>query len=188
MSGGVVGIVSSISDPLSIPCKGHWCKWFKFYFWSKNCHGGGGQSAASNNGSPGGSGGGGGRGPTTGGTGSQGGNGGSAFNAKPGGWSAGGGGGAGGNSSNSSLAGAGIVISVPGSPEGVCNGGAPGNGAPDLLTVQVTRDLMDIVMDPVPGAATPGCPTHPTGGGGGETSNAPGKGAGGGGYPQFQFS
>ena len=184
MSGGIVGIVSSISDSLSIGAKGTGVSGSDSTFHSRTANGGGGGGAASSPGANGGSGGGGGRGPTTGGTGSQGGNGGSAFNPRPAGWSAGGGGDAGGNSSNPQ-AGPGITILVPGSPEAVCGGGAGGNGAPGPSYCSGNQRPDGYCYGSfVPGAATPGCPTHPTGGGGGNSASAPGKGAGGGGYPQ----
>ena len=149
MSGGIVGIVSSISDALSIGGKGTGVTGSDSTFHSRTANGGGGGGAASVNGSPGGSGGGAGRGPRSGGTGSQGGNGGNAFNPRPGGWSAGGGGGAGGNSSNPTsgfwnllflsqdlLRLFVVVVQVV-------------LAHLDLLIALVTRDLMDIVMDPM---------------------------------------
>ena len=188
MSGGIVGIVSSLSDSLAIGAKGSsGASGSDSTFGPRTATGGGGGGAASNNGSPGGSGGGGGRGPTVGGTGSQGGNGGSAFNAKPGGWSAGGGGGAGGNSSNPT-SGPGFTVSIP-TPETICGGGAGGAGAPGPAYCSGSQRPDGYCYGTfVPGDASPICPANPTGGGGGATSNAGALGAGGGGYPQPQGS
>ena len=77
------------------------------------------------------------------------------------------------------------LLFLSGSPEGVCGGGAGGNGAPGPSYCSGNQRPDGYCYGSfVPGAATPGCPTHPTGGGGGNSANAPGKGAGGGGYPQ----
>ena len=187
MSGGVVGIVSAISDSLSIGAKGSsGASGSDSTFHSRTANGGGRGGSSGNSGTPGGSGGGAGRGPASGGTGSQGGNGGSAFNPKPAGWSAGGGGGAGGNSSNPT-SGPGITILVPGSPENVCGGGAGGAGAPGPSYCSGNQRPDGYCYGSfVPGAASPACPANPTGGGGGTSQQAAGLGAGGGGNPQPQ--
>jgi len=184
MTGGIVGIVSSIADPISIGAKGTGVTGSNTTFHSRTANGGGGGGTNPQGpGSPGGSGGGGGRGPSSGGTGNQGGNGGSAFNPRPAGWSAGGGGGAGGNSSNPT-SGPGITISIP-TPESICGGGAGGGGAPGPSYCSGNQRPDGYCYGSfVPGAATPACPANPTGGGGGAGASATGLGAGGGGYPQ----